>query len=210
MNVEAAQEMGVHVGSIIRIPFYTDAQNQSSKPLGKPFLLVNVKLVGEVEASTDVVQSDISRLNSAEVIFSPALTREFSVKCATGTEQWLQIQGGAKNAKRVLAEAYKVDPVAAHLPAEITAILPSYGPAGHLTRGHSVGRLWRHRVAGRSVDHGLIVGRLLRTGADELEILRALGASRTMLLGDELMGVMALAGIRHGAGGRRCGGTFTT
>ena len=191
MNVEAAQEMGVHVGSIIRIPFYTDAQNQSSKPLGKPFLLVNVKLVGEVEASTDVVQSDISRLNSAEVIFSPALTRELSVKCATGTEQWLQIQGGAKNAKRVLAEAYKVDPVAAHLPAEITAsFLPTVQQAIS-PEAIALGVFGAIASLAVLLITGLIVGRLLRTGADELEILRALGASRTMLLGDELMGVMA-------------------
>jgi len=30
MNAQAATEMGVHVGSVIRIPFYTDAESTSS------------------------------------------------------------------------------------------------------------------------------------------------------------------------------------
>lgn len=190
MNVQAAQEMGIHVGSTIQIPFYTDAQSNSSKAPGTPFLVANVKLVGEVVAGEDVVESDISKLNSAEVIFSPALTRELAPKCATGTEQLLQIQGGAKNAKRVFAEAYKVDPVAAHLPAQITS---SFVPTAQQSISpEAIALAVFGGITALSVllIVGLMVGRLLRAGADELETLRALGASRSMLLGDELVGVL--------------------
>jgi ABC-type antimicrobial peptide transport system permease subunit len=191
MNEQAAQEMGVHVGSVIQIPFYTDAQTQSSQPLGKPFLLVNVKLVGEVVASTNVVESDVDRLNAAEVIFSPALTRELAAKCATGTEQALQIQGGSKNAKRVLAEVYKVDPVAAHLPAEITSAFVPTAQQAISPEAIALGVFGAIAALAVLLIVGLMVGRLLRAGADELDTLRALGASRSMLLGDELVGVLA-------------------
>ena len=82
--------------------------------------MIKVKIVGEVIASRDVVESDIAALGSSAVIFSQGLTRELAGHYATGTETYLQIQGGNVNAKQVLNEVYKVDPFAQDLPAELT------------------------------------------------------------------------------------------
>jgi hypothetical protein len=103
MNVGAAQEGGLHIGSVVKIPFYTDAQVNSPNS-AKPALIATVRVVGEFVASRDVLESDINALGSSAVIFSQALTRELAPKFATGTETYLQLAGGDANAKRVLAE----------------------------------------------------------------------------------------------------------
>ena len=57
MNVQAAKEGGLHIGSVIEIPFFTDAQNNSSNLSSKPFLIAKVKMVGEFIASRDTIAS---------------------------------------------------------------------------------------------------------------------------------------------------------
>jgi len=57
----------------------------------------------------------------------------------------------------VLAEVYKVDPVAVHLPAEITSVRLLPTARGNFTGGNCAGRLWRHRGAGVLLIVGLMV-----------------------------------------------------
>ena len=190
MNVQAAEEAGVHIGSVISIPFYTDAENNSSSNTGKPFLIAKVKVVGEIIAATNVVESDLNALKAAEVIFSPALTRLLAPQCSTGTETFLQIAGGDSNAKRVLAEVYKVDPVAVHFPSEITsAFVPSTQQA---IEPEAIALEVFGGIAGLAVllIAALMIGRILRVEADETDTLRALGANRAMMLVDQLVGVL--------------------
>ncbi len=190
MNVQAAEEAGVHIGSVVTIPFYTDAEINSSSNTGKPFLIAKVKVVGEVVAATNVVESDLNALKAAEVIFSPALTRLLAPQCSTGTETFLQIAGGDSNAKRVLAEVYKVDPAAVHFPSEITsAFVPS---AQRAIEPEAIALEVFGGIAGLAVllIAALMIGRILRVEADETDTLRALGANRAMMLVDQLFGVL--------------------
>ena len=82
MNAQAADEMGVHIGSVIQVPIYTDAQTRLPN-IGKPFRILKIKLVGEIVESNGVVDSDFDALGSPAVIFSPALTRSLETTCAT-------------------------------------------------------------------------------------------------------------------------------
>jgi hypothetical protein len=191
INVQTAQETGTHVGSVVSLPFFTDAQIVSSNNDTKPSRIVTVKVVGEFVASRNVVESDIDSLGASAVIFSPALTRELSLHYATGTETYLQVRGGDRNAKRVLNEVFKVDPVARHFPSDITsAFVPT---AQQAISPQAVALAIFGVVAGLAVFliGALIIGRSVRLGAAEIRVLRALGASRTMLLGDELVGLCA-------------------
>ncbi|MGA2529864.1 MAG: FtsX-like permease family protein [Acidimicrobiales bacterium] len=189
MNLQAAQEMGIHIGSVVRVPFYTDAQNLAANP-GKPYLTASIRIVGEVVTYDTIVESDYSALGSAEVIFSPALTRVLEPKCATGSETFLQITGGQRNARRVLSEIYRIDPVAAHFPAEV---ISSFEPTVQQAIGPEAIALGVFGgVAGLVVllILGLMIGRMLRIGAEETEKLRALGASRAMMILDDVTGVL--------------------
>jgi hypothetical protein len=62
VNVQAAREAGVHLGSVVSIPFFTDAQILSSNNDTVPSRIVTVKVVGEFVASRNVVESDIASL----------------------------------------------------------------------------------------------------------------------------------------------------
>jgi hypothetical protein len=189
VNAQAAKEMGVHIGSVLGVPFYTDAQDQLANP-GKPFLVARIEIVGEVVADDTVVENDYDALGSGLVILSPALTNLLELKCATGTETLLQIGGGDSNAKRLLAEVYRVDPVAGHFPAEITPdIVPT---AQQVIAPDAVALAVFAGIAGLAVllIVGLMIGRILQVGANETDRLRALGANPAMLVVDGFAGLL--------------------
>lgn len=192
MNPQAAEEMGLHIGSTIQIPFYTDAQTKNATSysnLPKPFRLVTIKMVGEIIPLGGVVQSDINTLGSAEVIFSQSLTRTLAAECATGTETMLQLKGGDHNAKRVLREATRLDPNAAQFGEEvISSFIPDVQQA---IEPEAIALAVFGGIAGIAtlLIAALMIGRILRTESGETDILRALGANRSTMLADQLVGV---------------------
>ncbi len=189
MNAQAAKELGLHIGSVIHIPFYTDAQVNSSYD-GKPHLVAKVTLVGEVVAARSVVESDIGALNSAVVILSPALTRVLAPECAYASETYLKLAGGDSRAGRTVSEIIKVFPDALYIGFERTsAVVPT---AQQAIAPQAVALGVFGGIAGLAVllIAGLLIGRILQSGAAETEPLRALGAGRAMTLGDELGGVL--------------------
>jgi hypothetical protein len=191
MNVQAAQELGVTIGSVVQIPFYTNAQARLQTP-GKPFLVLKVKLVGEVALANNIVESDFDALGAPTVIFSSALTRLLAAKCATGTETFLQVRGGDRNVKRVVAEVDRIDPnseafggfqlTSGYVPAVQQAIEPE---ALALAVFGGIAGLAAILIV------ALMVGRILRVDADETNTLRALGASRRTLRADQLLSLLA-------------------
>lgn len=116
MSTQAAAELDLHIGSVIHIPLYTDAQTQLANP-GKPRLMIRVKMVGEIVMSSAVVESDVSALQSGVVIFSPALTRLLVPRYAYASETYLILDDADASATRVLAEVAKVFPKVAEVPA---------------------------------------------------------------------------------------------
>ena len=112
MNAQAATEWGLHVGSVIAIPFYTDAESTSASYDGPPHLVAKVKLVGEVVFSSSVVEDDIDRLGSAVVLLSPALTAEVAPCCTYFSGSALQVAGGESIQRLVHEEAERVTPLA--------------------------------------------------------------------------------------------------
>jgi hypothetical protein len=191
MNAQAAREMGVHVGSVIQVPFYTDREASSSSYNGPPYLFPKITIVGEIVINSTVVQDQIAALNSSIVLMSPALNKQLETCCAYYTGLAIKVRGGAANATRVRAEVDKVDP------------LNKFG----ITGGGSVSQILAKAqqeikpeaialgvfglIAGIAVllIGGLTIGRMLRTGATEMRTLQALGANTSMVLWAGLVGV---------------------
>lgn len=191
INVQTAKEAGVHVGSVVSLPFFTDAQILSSNNDTKPSRIVKVRVVGEFVASRNVVESDIDSLGAAAVIFSPALTRELSHHYATGTETYLQVRGGDRNAKKVLGEVFKVDPVAQHFPSEITSAFVPTAQQSITPQALALAIFGAITALAVFLIGALMIGRTVRLGAAEIRVLRAVGATHAMLLGDELVSLCA-------------------
>jgi hypothetical protein len=194
MNAQAANEMGLHIGSIIQIPFYTDAQNQSAKlgkRPGKPFLVVKIQMVGEIVDATTLVESDLDALGSSEVIFSPALTRILETQCATGTEAFLQLKGGDRNEKPALTELNRVDPNANKFGGD--QLTSSFVPAAQQAiEPEAIALAVFGGIAGLAVIMiaALMIGRTLRVESEETNTLRSLGANRITMLSDQVAGVL--------------------
>jgi len=137
-----------------------------------------------------VIESDADALGSAAVIFSPALTRRLESRFATGTETELQVVGGAANVPGVLSQLYRLDSVAKSFPEMLTsAFVPA---AEDAISPEAVALAVFGAVAGLSalLIAGLILARLLRSLSSESATLRAVGANRAVLLGDQLTGVL--------------------
>jgi hypothetical protein len=194
MNVQAAKELGVRIGSVIQIPFYTDAQvrlAESGSGLGKPSRIVKVKMVGEIVLANNIVESDFDALGAPAVIFSPALTRLLAPRFATGTISFLQVRGGDQNANRVYSEIVHVDPNANSFGGD--EITSSFVPAVQQAIGpEAIALAVFGGIAGLAVllIVSLIIGRTLRVSAEETNTLRALGADRRTLRADQLTGVL--------------------
>jgi hypothetical protein len=189
LTPSAAEELGVQLGSVISMPFYTDSQTLLANP-GAPHLVVTVKFVGEVLASDLIVQSDLDTLSSSAVLFSPALTRELARKYSYASETSLKLAGGDASIKRVLSEMSKVFPEVAEVPVtRISSLVPT---AQQAIAPEAIALGVFGGIAGLAtlLIAGLIIGRSMRLGTDDAETLRALGANRAMLFGDELAGVM--------------------
>ena len=193
MNAQAAKEWGLHLGSVIGIPFYTDGESNSSSSNGPPHLVAKVKLVGEVVFSSSVVEDDIDRLGSAVVLLSPALTAEVARYCTYYSGDFLQVAGGESNQTLVHEEAAPVTPLAA---GEVGG--GGTNPATVVTKAQqaikpkpSVLGVFGG-IAGLAVllIAGLMIGRILRAGTVETATLRALGANQAMTLSDGLIGLL--------------------
>jgi hypothetical protein len=194
MNVQAAKELGVRIGSVIQIPFYTDAQvrlAESGSGPGKPSRIVKVKMVGEIILANNIVESDFDALGAPAVIFSPALTRLLAPRFATGTISFLQVRGGDQNANRVYSEIVHVDPNANSFGGD--EVTSSFVPAVQQAIGpEALALAVFGGIAGLAVllIVSLIIGRTLRVSSEETNTLRALGADRHTLRADQLTGVL--------------------
>jgi hypothetical protein len=192
MNVQAASEMGLTIGSVIEIPFYTDAQVRSvtnENELPKPSEIVKVKMVGEIVLANNIVESDFDSLGAPAVIFSPALTRLLAPRFSTGTISFLQIRGGDQNVNRVYAEIVHLDPNASSFGGD--QVTSSFVPAVQQAIGpEAIALAVFGGIAGLAVllIVSLMIGRTLRLGAEETSTLRSLGADRRTLRADQLLG----------------------
>jgi hypothetical protein len=197
VNVQAAQEMGVRVGSVIQVPFYSDAEATSSTYNGPPYLTPTITIVGEIVINSTVVQDEIDALGSGIVLMSPKLTSQLENCCAYYSGLALKIRGGPGNAARVRAEVAKIDPVSKFGVGGGNSVSQVIAKAQREIKPEALALGVFGLIAGIAVllIAGLTIGRMLRTGAIEARTLRALGANRWMALGTELIGVLLAAAM---------------
>ena len=110
MNAQAATEMGLHLGSVIQVGLNSDAQEIAmSTPTGPSSLpaarVATVKIVGLVVFPQDVDENDYDSLGAAEVLFSPAETRQIDGCCAYYSDGALTLVGGSAHLGSVESRA---------------------------------------------------------------------------------------------------------
>ncbi len=201
MNAQAAHQLGLHIGSTVRLGFNSDAQLLSpdccSAKATPPKVVVDLRLVGIVVLASTVVQDDVDALGSQVGLFTPALTRELAQCCATYSASALRVDGGAREIPRVQSE---VDAV---LGKRLTAAASgSNGGGGEVAAAVATAeRAIRPEAIALAVFGGIaglaailiaaqVIGRQLRLGADDADVLRALGAPPAVTAADALLGIL--------------------
>jgi ABC-type antimicrobial peptide transport system permease subunit len=190
-----AQALRVHVGEIVPIGFYTNAQTTlpgygtgSATFKAKAHLRMDMKVVGIVAFNNQVVLDSLDATNTAQIVYTPALTRRLIQCCISSTTTYLRLAHGVNDIATVEREITRVHPgipipfgVESSTDVAERAIKPESIALGVFG---GIAALATLLVAGQAIS------RQLRQRAEEGRTLRALGASPAMTMGDGLMGTI--------------------
>jgi hypothetical protein len=191
---EAAQLLGLHVGQIVSVGFYTS--NQTNLPgfgtaTVEPTKRDVLRIVGIVASSNDVVQVDAEKSISAFVLVTPALTNQLVQCCGTGLSEFgLQLQHGGADVSTVEREVDRALPTGSGFYFINPSVTETEAQRAIEPEAIALGVFGG--ICGLAVllIASQIIGRQRRLLADELGTLRALGASPSALIGDGLIGVV--------------------
>jgi FtsX-like permease family len=195
MTASAAELIGVHVGQVIPLGFYTSAQTEQAgfgTPEVMPRLRVRARLVGIVVFDNQVVQDDIDRAYGFMVV-TPALIRRvvgLSPAAAAPVEYGLQLDRGSGVARTVEQEFIRTLPPGAAYEIHATSLVAAQVELAVKPESVALGAF--------GVIAGLValvlgiqaISRQLRWGDEERRVLRALGAGPVAAAGDGLIGVL--------------------
>jgi hypothetical protein len=194
MNAAAASLLGLHVGDVVPMGFYTDAQASSSAygtPRVRPVVRIEAAIVGLVEFSNAVVQDDIDH-PQGDLLLTPALTGRL---LEAGTSGGISLYG--------LQLDHGADSVAA-VEREVNGHLGNGGAAwfkvASVNEAQTQSAIEPDWIAlfGFALIAALAalligvqaIARLVRADSDDMRVLSELGAGRMMAAWDCLLGIL--------------------
>ena len=195
MSADAAQLLHVHVGDVVPFGFYTNAQtleNGYGTAAQTPRLRIGVKLVGIVKFHFEIVRDDFDH-GLRFVLLTPALTRPLDHCCANGVQSGVQLDRGARDVAAVEAEIKQK--LSNSSVVQVTAVEEATAERAIAPQSIALAVFGAIAALATVLIAGQAIGRQLRAGADDLDVLRALGASPTMTVADGLIGVIGAVAI---------------
>ncbi len=190
---QTAAAFGWHLGQVVRIGVYSDAQTKSpafGTPSLPPHRVLDLRLVGLGEPVTDFIADDVD-FTSGLGWFSPALTRELLGCCVnyTVTDVVVDAPGDVGSVRHAIAAAAPRGVPVSFL----TPPSSSIGKAERAMRPISIALGAFGGIAGLALllVVSQVLGRQLRMETDDRGVLRALGASPAMTSADALCGIVA-------------------
>lgn len=193
MNAQAEEELGIHLGSVLRVSLESNAQLLSNANNPPPVKVVSLRLVGLVVFPTDVLDDDYAAKGSADVLMTPALTREIDSCCATYSYSALQLVGGVRHLTAVESEVVPIIGRQLIAAGGFRTYGPSEGIADQSVGPEAIALAVFGGLAALAVlvIVGQVIGRQLRRYGDESEALRALGAGPIVTMADGIGGALA-------------------
>ena len=194
MSAGAAAELGLRIGSVLRLAFFTTAQVNSAfagHQAGKPHLKLRLKLVGIVKDAAQVIEDDDAALGNQLTVITPALTRRLESCCAYYSYVSLRLDGGLRHQAAVLSAVRRITPDLGQAGGAQTNA-PLVAKAERTIRPEAVAFAVFGLITALAglVISGQLASRLVRRNAEDGAILRALGAGPAMTVCDGLIGVI--------------------
>ncbi len=195
MSADAARVLDLHVGDVVPFDFYTNQQTlQPDYGTGrqKPRRAIRLKLVGIVAANFEIVRDDFDRTLKT-VVFSPALTNPLAKCCLNGPIAGVQLERGAADDAAFEAEVKQSLPGSTVI--KIRAVWEASALRAIAPQSIALGAFGAFAALAALLIAGQAIGRHLRAGAGDLEILRALGAGPGMTQIDGAIGVVGAIAV---------------
>ena len=193
MTASIAKGLGLHVGDVMHMGFYDMADfnlpgfGTASVP---PRAKIDVTLVGIVLFADKVVPDDVDLVDREEdIIFTPAVTRQFEDCCAYLSASSLQLDHGSSDVVTVEAEIQHVLP--ANLPHFFTTSSTNEAKAERAIKPLAVALGAFGSIVGLAalLMVAQVIGRQVRLGTNDIATLRALGASPAITSTEGILGV---------------------
>ena len=198
-DAASAKAMGLHLGQVVTFLAYSNkegSQLDTTNPQEailklKPVLKVRVKLVstGALQPAT-LLQDQVDEGDGSVILFTPALTKQLLTCCVNTSLSALQLDGGTVHQNQVENEIATVLPKG--LPFDFTAVSQIEAKAEQTLRPESIALFVFGLIAALAmlVIAGQVISRRLRFNANELAVVRALGATQTTTVMDGLIGIV--------------------
>jgi len=191
-------ENGIHLGGKWRLAFYTNAQASQLNTPGRgppnPYRVINVRLVGIGVLNNAVLQDDVDVAGTSFILLSPKLTRPLLQCCAQSTFTGLVLDN-ARNVPSVEAELARVLPPGLPHDFFVTSVTGSKTERAVEPESLAFGAFGFITAFAVLLIATQLIGRQLRLGRVDLDVLRALGASPAMTASDGLLGILAAVAV---------------
>ncbi|MCU1430109.1 MAG: transporter permease, partial [Actinomycetia bacterium] len=190
MSADAAQLLHLHVGDVVHLGLYTNAQTLADgygTPRQQPVRRIGIKLVGIVALHIEIVRDDTDRTLRLAFL-SPALTDPLKQCCVNGPIVGLRLDHGSRDDAVVEAEIKRALPKTTVI--HVTAIEAATAERATEPQSIALGVFGAIAALAALLTAGQAIGRHLRDGLKDLDVLRALGAGRAAIVADALIGVV--------------------
>ena len=192
LSPEGAAALGVHVGSVLPVGIYTNAQTQLpgfGTASVKPQRVIDEQVTGIVLFNSTIIEDDVDASGSPNNLFTPALTDQLLHCCVNYTESGIRVSGGARDVSAVAAGIAGVLPKG--FPAFSDAQTSVLDKAQRAVKPEALalGVFGAIVALAALLIAGQTTSRQLRLGAEDREVLRAIGAGSTMTSTDGLIGI---------------------
>jgi len=188
-TAQAAHLLGWHLGEVVPMGAFTLKQATSPDPArSKPYFRVSAKLVGTVAFASQAVSDDVDR-SPTYVLFTPALTARVA-QSALYPYYGLVLDHGNADVGAVEQEIIHLLPSGDSYNFHVTSVVE--GQVERSTKPESIALAVFGAIAGLAtlLIAGQAIGRRLGAEAEDLGVLRALGASPAMTMADGLLGIL--------------------
>ena len=196
VTAAAARALHVHVGSKLTVGVFTAEQSQLpafGTAKVRPRSRADVTVVGVVEFSNNVIQDDvdINGEGGGNLIFTPAFTRPITKCCNTDLFSGFQLDGGARAVSKVEGEIERAMPKDSAYYVHVTSVFEAQAQRAVKPEAIALGVFGFIAAIAALLIAAQVIGNQLRVDTDDLDTLRALGASPAMTTADGLLGTIS-------------------